>query len=109
MVVKKSFKMIRLYSITDGLPRPFMDLEVDYNNVPPTNQPEVTTGPSGGAEWDLATWDVDDWAIGSQPKQNWQGVVGLGRVGAARIRVNVSGCTFSITGVDVLYEPGGLI
>ena len=32
-VNKKNFKMIRLYSLTDGQPRPFMDLEVDYNNV----------------------------------------------------------------------------
>jgi hypothetical protein len=108
-VTKKNFKMVRLYSLTDGLPRPFMDMEVDYNNVPPTNQPEVTSGPAGGAEWDLATWDVDDWAAATQPKQNWQGVTGLGRVGAARIRVNVIGCTFSLTGVDVLYELGGLM
>ena len=68
-----------------------MDLEVDYNNVPPTNQPEITAGPSGGADWDTATWDVDFWAANTQPKQNWQGVTGLGRVGAARIRINISG------------------
>jgi len=108
-VTKKNFKMVRLYALTDGLPRPFIDLEVDYNNVPPTNQPEVTTGPSGGGVWDLATWDVDDWASSTQPKQNWQGVTGLGRVGAARVRVSVLGCTFSISGVDVLYELGGLM
>ena len=40
---------------------------------------------------------------------NWQGVTGLGRVGAARVRVSVTGCTFSLTGVDVLYELGGLM
>ena len=108
-VQKKNFKMMRLYSITDGQPRPYMDMEVDYSNTPPTNQPETTTGPSGGAVWDTATWDVDYWSSVSQPKQNWQGVTGLGRVGGARIRVSVTGCTFSITGVDVLYEPGGLL
>ena len=108
-VSKKNFKMIRLYTITDGLPRPFMDLEVDYNNVAPTNQPEITAGPSGGADWDTAIWDVDYWAQNTQPKQNWQGVTGLGRVGAARIRLSVSGATFSLTGVDVLYELGGLM
>ena len=62
-VAKKNFKMMRLYTITDGLPRPFMDLEVDYNNVPPTNQPEITAGPSGGADWNTAAWDVDYWAL----------------------------------------------
>jgi hypothetical protein len=108
-ISKKNFKLMRLYSITDGLPRPFMDMEVDYSNEPPTNQPEVTAGASGGAEWDIADWDLADWAQPTSPRQNWQGVTGLGRVGAARIRVSVKGCTFSLTGVDVLFELGGLM
>ena len=52
------------------------------------------------------------WTTGppaTQPKQNWQGVTGLGRVGAARVRISISGATFSLTGVDVLYELGGLM
>jgi hypothetical protein len=106
---KKNFKMMRLYTITDGLPRPFMDLEVDYDNTQPTNQPEITLGPTGGGVWNTATWDVDYWAQSTQPKQNWQGITGLGRVGAARIRVSVSGCTLSISGLDVIYELGGLM
>jgi len=106
---KKNFKMIRLYTLTDGLPRPFMDLEVDYDNSPPTNQPDISTGPSGGADWNTATWDVSSWAQSTIPRQNWQGITGLGRVGAPRIRVAVSGATFSITGVDVIYELGGLM
>jgi hypothetical protein len=108
-VAKKNFKMMRLYLVTDGLPRPFMDLEVDYDNLPPVNQPEVTFGPGGGADWNTATWDVSDWAFVTQPRQDWQGITGLGRVGAPRIRVSVSGCTFSLSGVDVLYELGGLM
>jgi hypothetical protein len=108
-VQKKNFKMMRLYSITDGQPRPYMDLEVDYNNLPPTNQPELTLGPSGGSDWNTATWDVDFWAASIEPKQNWQGVTGLGRVGAIRVRVSVSGCSFSIAGADVIYELGGLM
>jgi hypothetical protein len=108
-VATKDFKMIQLYTITDGLPRPFMDMEVDYSNLPPTNQPEITSGPSGGATWDTSAWDTSNWALNSQPRQNWQGITGLGRVGAARIRVSISGATFSITGLDVLYEMGGLM
>jgi hypothetical protein len=106
---KKNFKMARLYAITDGLPRPFIDMEVDYNNVQPTNQPEITDGPSGGAEWDLSEWDVASWALGAHPKQNWQGVTGIGRIGAVRVRLSISGATFSLTGLDVLYELGGLM
>ena len=108
-VSKKNFKMIRLYTITDGLPRPFMDLEVDYNNVPPTNQPEVTAGPSGGAEWDMATWDVDYWA---QPRSRSRTGRASRASGASAPRASASAspaATFSLTGVDVLYELGGLM
>jgi hypothetical protein len=108
-VQKKNFKMMRLYTITDGLPRPYMDLEVDYNDLPPTNQPDLTTGPSGGSDWNTAAWDVDFWASSTQTKQNWQGVTGLGRVGAVRVRISVSGCVFSLAGADVVYELGGLM
>jgi hypothetical protein len=107
-VTKKNFKMARLYTITDGLPRPFIDVEVDYNNQPPVNQPEIVVT-SPGAEWNTATWDVDYWALEEQSRQNWQGVTGLGRVGAARIRLSVTGCTFSLTGIDVLYELGSVL
>ena len=108
-VAKKQFKMIRLYAVTDGLPRPFMDMEVDYDNLPPTNQPDLTVGASGGADWDTADWDTSDWAVAVEPKQAWQSVVGMGRVGAVRIRTSTTGCSFALTGVDVIYELGGLM
>jgi len=104
---KKNFKLARLYAITDGLPRPFIDMEVDYSNKPPINQPDITSGSSGGADWDVAAWDSSDWSVSTAPVQNWQGVVGFGRVGAPRVRVSITGCTFSLTGVDVLFEYGG--
>lgn len=106
---KKQFKLARLYVITDGFPRPFIDIEVDYNNKPPTNQPEITVGDEGGAVWDLATWDVDAWAASPVSVQNWQGVTGLGRVAGPRVRVAILGCSFAITGLDVIYEYGGLL
>ena len=108
-VAKKQFKLMRLYTITDGLPRPFMDMEIDYDDTQPTNQPETTAGPSGGAVWDVSPWDTSDWALPVQPRQDWQGITGFGRTGAARIRVAISGCTYSITGLDILYELGGAL
>lgn len=107
--MKKNFKMMRLYVITDGQIRPYMDMEVDYNNLPPTNLPEATFGPAGGSAWDTSSWDTSDWTTVAGPQQMWQGVTGLGRVGAARIRTSTAGTTLAITGVDVIYEMGGLI
>jgi len=106
-LTKKNFKMVRLYAVTDGVPRPFIDMEVDYNNVPPTNQPDISIG--SAASWDTATWDVDYWAGTAGPQHSWQGVTGLGRVGAPRVRISVLNVLYSLTGLDVLYEPGGLL
>jgi hypothetical protein len=107
-VAKKQFKMIRLYTMSDSIPQPFVDVEVDYENVAPTNKPdpaEVNTA----ALWNTATWDVDGWAVDAVPRQFWQGITGLGRVGAPRIRASFTGSTFAITGADIIYEEGGLM
>jgi hypothetical protein len=107
-VAKKQFKMIRLYMMSDSVPQPYVDVEVDYQTMVPTNRPdpaEVNTA----ALWNTATWDVDGWAVDAVPRQVWQGVVGLGRVGAPRIRASFTGSTFAITGADLIYETGGLM
>jgi hypothetical protein len=105
----KDFKLVKLYTISDGLVRPFIDMQVDYNNTLPINQPETDDGPFGGAVWDVATWDVDYWNSDPIARKHWQGVTGLGRVGAPRLRASVLGCTYAITGIDVIYEQGGLL
>jgi len=107
-VSKKQFKMIRLYMMSDTIPQPFVDVEVDYETVVPTNKPDAPPANTAGS-WDLATWDVDGWAVDAVPRQKWQGVVGLGRVGAPRIRASFRGSSFAITGADIIYEEGGLM
>lgn len=107
-VAKKQFKLIRLYMMTDSVPDLFVDVEVDYQTSVPTDRPDPTFA-STAAEWNLATWDVDGWAIDAVPRQDWQGITGLGRVGAPRIRASFSGSTFAITGADIIYEEGGLM
>jgi hypothetical protein len=107
-VSKKQFKLVRLYMMSDSVPQPFVDVEVDYQNIPPTNKPDPSTA-STAAQWDVATWDVDGWAIDAVPRQKWQGVAALGRVGAVRIRAAFSGSTFALTGADCIFEEGGLM
>lgn len=107
-VSKKQFKLIRLYMMTDSVPDLFVDVEVDYETSIPINRPDPTFA-STAALWNTATWDVDGWAIDAVPRQDWQGVTGLGRVGAPRIRAAFKGSTFAITGADIIYEEGGLM
>lgn len=104
----KHFKMLRTYMITDGTIQPFVDIKVDYDLTPPTNQPDVSIA-APGSEWDLADWDTSDWATGAMPAQLWNGVASLGRVGAPRLTALIYNTKFSITGWDVLFEQGAAI
>lgn len=104
----KHFKMISPYLLTDGLPRPYLDMKVDYDSSVPFNWPEVSLA-NVGATWDVATWDVDYWALGPEARNLWTGVAVLGRVGAPRLRVSIQECVFSIAGFDVLYEIGAAV
>ena len=109
----KHFKMIKAYTITDGVPRPYLDMRVDYDATAPSNQPDVTEG-ALGSEWDVSDWDDADtigadWAHAEVRQTNWTGVAALGRVGAPRMVTAVRNCTFSITGWDVLYENGSVL
>lgn len=103
----KHFKMVLPYITTDGTPRPFVDVKVDYDYAMPVNQPDVTFS-AEGANWDTATWDVDAWAGTPRTRNNWTGVGIIGRVGAPRLVALVSNCEFSLTGWDVLFEGGSI-
>ena len=107
-VAIKQFKMILPYLQSDGVPAPYVDIRVDYDMSPPLNQPDVTFA-APGATWDVATWDIDGWAQGVSVKNNWQGVSGIGRVGAPRLTALINNCTLSLNGWDVLFEGGAAL
>lgn len=103
----KHFKMMLPYLQSDGTPKPFVDIKVNYDMTPPTNQPDVTYG-SVGATWDEAIWDESNWASAVDTHDNWSGVGVLGQVGAPRLVALISDCEFALTGWDVLYETGSV-
>jgi hypothetical protein len=104
----KHFKMILPYIITDGDPKPSIDIRVDYDTSPAFNQPDVSVGITG-SEWNIAEWNIADWASGSVGKNNWNGVAAIGRVGAPRLTALIRDCSFSVAGFDVLYESGSVM
>ena len=54
----KHFKMVLPYIITDGFPKPKVEVMVDFDLKLPVNVPSVTPPDSDDATWDLATWDA---------------------------------------------------
>jgi hypothetical protein len=117
---QKHFKMILPYIVTDGFPKPSIDIKVDYDTSAPVNQPDITDADPLSATWGTAAWDFpsppnpppgasgDYWVAGTNNWTNWTGVGALGRVGAIRMTAAIVNCTFSITGFDVLYEEGSI-
>jgi hypothetical protein len=103
----KHFKMVRPFIITNGVPKPFVDIKVDYDFGPAQTQPDVSVG-ALGALWDEATWDVDYWENAERVWTNWQGVKPIGTVGAPRVSAAVKDCNFAIAGWDVLFETGSV-
>lgn len=104
----KHFRMILPYIYSDGSPHPLIDIKVDYDLTPPTNEPEVSPG-AIGAVWDVATWDEDYWASALARRSNWTGVGRMGRVGAPRLVARIIDCEFALTGFDVIYESGSAL
>jgi hypothetical protein len=100
--------MVLPYIITDGVPKPYLDFRVDYDESLPSNWPDVTNPGGIGTAWDVAVWDADSWAGRQKVWNNWQGVAAIGRVGAPRLVADISNCKFAIAGFDVLYETGGV-
>jgi hypothetical protein len=104
----KHFKMVLPYIVTDGFPRPKIDIMVNYNITEAGNEPEISTPGSDLATWDLAEWDKALWVGGNRNYANWTGVGRSGRVGAVRLTAKVENCSFAIAGFDVLYEEGSV-
>jgi hypothetical protein len=104
----KHFKMLKPYIITDGTPKPMIDMQVDFQTTPPANQPDLTFT-TAGASWDTADWDTSDWAPPSTMIGQWSGVGRKGSVGAVRLQALIAGCDFALSGADVLYETGSAL
>lgn len=82
---------------------PPITVEVDYDDSPPAINTIVAS--SSGTQWDVAQWDSFQWAGGSQPSLNWQGVQGNGR--AVSIAFGVSSSENLVyNGVDIGFETG---
>ena len=112
----KHFKMILPYILTDGFPRPAVDVQVDYDNSAVLNTPDITASGSQDATWDVSKWPEDPtagpndtyWVYSSKNWTNWTGVGTIGRVGAIRMTARIQDCSFSILGWDILYDTGSV-
>ena len=102
---RKHFLAVQTYMISNGQPRPSIDIKVDYDYSPGINFPDPTEL-VGSSLWDVAPWDTSDWSPGEKAMTVWNGVAPSGVTGSVRVSASIYNCAFAITGWDVLYEAG---
>jgi hypothetical protein len=105
---KKKFNMIQAYFITNGDPRPVIDVKVKYDSSPPINTPDISFA-VGGSDWNVSAWDTSSWISGERTVAIWNGVAARGAVGAVRVIAKIHNCSFSIAGFDVTFEAGSIL
>jgi hypothetical protein len=103
----KRFTMVRPIFLAEGDITPALVMNVDYEQRVPLGSPSFSG--SAGAEWDLATWDVDAWGAGDTINKKWQSVTGVGYSGGVRIKTTTQGIGCRWQATQVVYESGGVL
>ena len=103
----KRFTMVRPNLAADGDLDVALELNVDFEDRPPTAAP--TFSRSGGSPWDATDWGAGDWADDAQIAKDWLSVSGLGTAAALRIKVATRAHTVAWQSTDWLFERGGSI
>jgi hypothetical protein len=103
----KHFKLYRPLINSDGALGLAFAMDVDFNDMTPTNIPTVVA--VAFAEWDVASWDDFDWGGDPVPVGQWQSAGALGTYGSIRIKGASNETAVRWYGTDVVLEPGGMI
>lgn len=103
---QKKFTMVRPFFTTNSVPRPAINMRVDFDLSAPTSQPQLTErlpGTPWGSPWG------SPWGISSRNSTQWVGATGIGHIGAIRMTLDADNIDLSLSGFDVMFEPGGAI
>lgn len=103
----KTFTMARPIIGANGDLQVNMELNVDFEDRPPTNSfiSEVISG----AEWDEEFWDTVEWSDEETIFKTWQTVNGVGYAAAIRLRVITNSIEVSWKSMDYMFKVGGRI
>jgi hypothetical protein len=101
----KRFVRARLNMITTaGIPKVFIDCNVDWDTKQPLSSGSSITSNSG--IWDSGIWDYSTWSGGAEPYDQWQTLGAVGRAGSLVIAIPVLGEAMWIS-TDWEIEVGG--
>lgn len=100
---QKRFSMARPLLTVDGDITLATIVNVDFDNVFPTSTPSFT--PFGGAAWDAATWDVDEWGDAGTISKDWIAVEGIGSCASIAIKTSSMNGNIEWAATEWKLEP----
>lgn len=103
----KRWTMVRPTFYTSGAFSPALDMNVDFQQVRPTDT--GTFAAESGTAWDTALWDTFAWGSTASIKRDWQGVAAMGSCGALRMRVVNNATSVQWMALDYVYEMGAIV
>lgn len=103
----KRWTMVRPIFNTAGNMGPAMRLDIDFENVSPTQT--ATYSPAAGTPWNTALWNTFPWAAGSSIRKDWQGANGIGYWAAFHMRVVNNTTSVQWMSIDYVFERGGIL
>lgn len=102
---EKDFKSVAAYMKANGNPTPLVEMRADFSTVNSSSTAQLFA-PDTTSLWDIAIWDVAEWAPDPTAVKKWFGVSAEGAVGAIYLQTQTKNAEVSILGFDVNYEPG---
>jgi hypothetical protein len=108
--VLKRFTMMRPYIATNGgTPGLQASINIDFDDSNPYLTANLTPTPNAGGLWGTGTWGTMQWGSTQVVQKQWQGVVGTGYSVAPRLKAVVNALTVQWMGIDLVFEPGGVL
>lgn len=104
---QKLFTLIRPVISTNGQPSILMNLNVDFQDVPPTGT--ISAAAPSNSLWGIAQWGTGVWAGDATIVTNWNSPLALGYCGAVRMTITSSGSSFILNSFDVQMQAGGAL
>jgi hypothetical protein len=106
----KNISMLQPLLTVDASSRPALGVSTDYKDNASLGTP--STAEDASALWDVAVWDVDQFAVESRSVDDWTCVSAIGRCASVHFRAQkdvASDTIMQLNGFNVIYQPGGFM
>ncbi len=103
------FTMMRPHISSSSACQAQFQVDVDFTDGA-IDAPVVSlVSESEGAEWDVATWDLEDWASDPISHRLWYSIRGKGRAVAPVVRTYSTADSVEWSATDILSKPAGML